>query len=81
MLGLMPFLQLVMEANHVIGLRLMKIATDHPDVFNEIHLMVSAKIEAATEAGASFASGRSVADVVERYREHEIKLSIWEFRG
>lgn len=31
MLGLMPFIQLAVEANHVIGLRLMKIATGQPD--------------------------------------------------
>ena len=70
MLGLMPFIQLAVEANHVIGLRLIQIATGQPDVFTELHLMISEKIDAATEAGASLASGRSVADVVERYREH-----------
>ena len=70
MLALMPFVRLAVEANEVIGLRLMKIASGSPDSLAEIHLMITEKLQAATEAGTSLILGQSPVGVVERYREH-----------
>ena len=61
---------LAFEASEVIALRLTKFAAGHDDAQNEAHLMVSEKLDAMFEAGASLMAGASAADIVDRYREH-----------
>jgi len=61
---------LAFEACEVIGLRLTKFATGHNDAQNEAHLMVSEKLNAMFEAGASLMGGASAASVIDRFREH-----------
>jgi 2-iminoacetate synthase ThiH len=61
---------LAFEAYEVIGLRLTKFATGHDDAHNEAHLMVSEKLNAMFEAGASLMAGATAASIIERYREH-----------
>ena len=70
MLALMPLIQLSVEASHVIGLRLVRIATGHPDALAEIQLMMSEKIDASVEAVVSLTAGGSADQVIARYREH-----------
>jgi hypothetical protein len=54
----------------VIRLRLTKFACGDDDAQHEAHLMVSEKVDAMFEAGASLFSGASAATVIGRYREH-----------
>jgi hypothetical protein len=61
---------LAFEACEVIRLRLAKFASTDEDADNEAQLMVSEKIDAAFEAGASLLAGASAATVIDRYREH-----------
>ena len=61
---------LALEAGEVMRLRMEKFAHGDADCEQEACLMVTEKIFAAFEAGASFLAGRPVAAIVERYREH-----------
>ncbi len=67
---LIPFIRLAMEANEVIGLRMMKIILGGPDAITEIQLMIAEKINASAEAGTSLILGRSPTAIVARVREH-----------
>jgi hypothetical protein len=60
---------LAFESCEVIRLRLAKLATGDDADF-EARLMVSEKLDAMFEAGASLMSGASAATVIGRYREH-----------
>ena len=61
---------LAFEACEVIHRRLTMFATADGDAEREAHLMVSEKIDAMFEAGASLMAGASAATIVGRYREH-----------
>jgi hypothetical protein len=68
-----PFLAVVLlgfEANHVIHLRVMKIAKGDEAARNEAFLMVDEKVLAALEACGSLFAGRGPEVVINRYREH-----------
>jgi hypothetical protein len=61
---------LAFEACEVIRLRLAKFAVADRDAEDEAILMMSEKVDAAFEAGASLLAGASAARVIGRYREH-----------
>jgi hypothetical protein len=61
---------LAFEACEVIQLRLTKFAGADDDADYEAHLMVSEKVDAMFEAGASLITGATAASIVGRYREH-----------
>jgi hypothetical protein len=54
----------------VVRLRLAKLADHDEESEREASLMVSEKIFAAFEAGASWLAGASPASIIGRYREH-----------
>jgi hypothetical protein len=56
------------EAQHVIALRLMKLAAGGPDADREACRMVAEKITASAEAAATLSSGGSPQAVLRRYR-------------
>jgi hypothetical protein len=59
---------LALEANGVIGLRLMKIARGGADAAREILLMVQEKMEAAADAQATLMGGGNFGAVLIDYR-------------
>jgi hypothetical protein len=61
---------LAYESFEVIRLRLAMLAGGGDAADHEAHLMVSEKIDAIFEAGASLISGATPASVICRYREH-----------
>ena len=61
---------LAFEACEVIRLRLTKFASADDDADDEGRLMVSEKIDAMFEAGASLMTGATAASIIGRYREH-----------
>ena len=61
---------LAFEACEVIRLRLTKFASADDDADDEARLMVSEKIDAMFEAGASLMTGATAASIIGRYREH-----------
>ena len=61
---------LAFESCEVIHRRLTMFATADGEAEREANLMVSEKIEAMFEAGASMMAGASAATVIGRYREH-----------
>ena len=61
---------LAFESCEVIRLRLTKFAAADADADREAQLMLSEKVDAMLEAGASLMAGASAADIVGRYREH-----------
>jgi hypothetical protein len=61
---------LAFEACEVIRLRLTKFASADDDAEREARLMVSEKIDAMFEAGASMLAGASPDAIIGRYREH-----------
>jgi hypothetical protein len=61
---------LAFESCEVIGLRLTMFATGDDDAEREARLMVSEKVDAMFEAGASLMAGASAATIIGRYREH-----------
>jgi hypothetical protein len=67
---LIPFIRLAIEANEVIGLRMMKIISGGPDAIAEFQLMITEKIDASAEAGTSLMFGQSPTAVLARVREH-----------
>ena len=70
MLAFLPLMWLGIEANEVVGLRMMKITSGGPDALSEIQLMIAEKMNAATEASTSLICGHSPMAVVARFREH-----------
>jgi len=69
MLAILPFIHLAIEANEVIGLRILSITSGKTAAFTEIQLMIAEKLDAGAEAGRSLISGQSATSVIERYRE------------
>ena len=61
---------LALEANHVIALRLSKLAFGGLEARSEAKLMITEKIDAAVEVGYSLLNNGDVSAVVARYREH-----------
>ena len=61
-------MMLALEANSVIGLRLIKIAHGGFDAFQEVNLMVEEKVDAATEAMTTLLGGGSVEMVLAGFR-------------
>jgi uncharacterized lipoprotein NlpE involved in copper resistance len=61
---------LTMESMQVIHLRLAALATGDDNAQREAQLMVSEKVDAAIEAGASMMAGASTASIIDRYRQH-----------
>ncbi len=61
---------LAFESCEVIRLRWAKLAVGDHDAEREACLMVSEKLDAMFEAGASLMAGASAASIVGRYREH-----------
>jgi hypothetical protein len=59
---------LALEANAVIGLRLLKIAHGGVDAAQEVDLMVQEKVDAAAEAMTTLVGGGSVEAVLAGYR-------------
>jgi hypothetical protein len=59
---------LALEANSVIGLRLIKIAHGGVDAAQEVNLMVQEKVDAAAEAMTTLVGGGSVEAVLAGYR-------------
>ena len=61
---------LAIEANQVVGLRVMKLLLGGKRARREAELMVREKVDAALQAGASLMAGASGDEIVERYRQH-----------
>ena len=61
---------LALEAGEVIRLRMEKFAHGDADCEREATLMVTEKILAAFEAGASFLAGAPISAIIGRYRAH-----------
>ena len=61
-------MMLAIDANHVVGLRVMKLMLGGRGARREAQLMVSEKIDAAVEASASLMAGASGDEIVRRYR-------------
>ena len=59
---------LAIDANRVVGLRVMKLMLGGRGARREAQLMVSEKIDAAVEASASLMAGASGDEIVRRYR-------------
>ena len=60
--------RLSIEAQHVIGLRVIRIAAGGTAAQNEMVRMMTEKLAAFTEAAATLATGGSTQKVVRRYR-------------
>ena len=75
---------LAMESNHVVSLRLMKLAFGGHAAGEETILMLTEKVTAALEAGTTMLNGGTLSLVVDRYRERVTanagRLSIAEAR-
>jgi hypothetical protein len=65
-----PALMLAVESNHVIDIRLRKMATGGVDALAEARLMVAEKVDAALEAGSMVMRGDNSANVIAFYRRH-----------
>lgn len=61
---------LALESNHVIGLRLTKLALGGSGAGDEANLMVAEKIAATVEAFQTLLKGGNIFIVIDRYREH-----------
>jgi len=61
-------MMLAIDANYVVGLRVMKLMLSGRGARREAQLMVSEKIDAAVEASASLMAGASGDEIVHRYR-------------
>ena len=61
-------MMLAIDANHVIGLRVMKLMLGGRSARREAQLMVSEKIDEAFKASASLMAGASGDEIVRRYR-------------
>lgn len=63
-----PLFMLAIEANHVIGLRVMKLMLGGKRARREAELMIKEKVDAALQTGASLMAGASGEEIVQRYR-------------
>jgi hypothetical protein len=63
-------MMLAAEASGVIALRMAKLMLGGKPARREAELMVSEKLHAGFEAGASLMAGASAAQIVQRYRKH-----------
>jgi hypothetical protein len=61
---------LTFESGNVIGLRIMKMMSGGSGSYDEANLMVTEKVHAMFEAGASLMAGGTASSIVDRYREH-----------
>ena len=61
-------MMLAIDANRVVGLRVMKLMLGGRGARREAQLMVSEKIDAAFKASASLMAGASGDEIVRRYR-------------
>jgi hypothetical protein len=61
---------LAYESFEVIRLRLERLLIGGDDAHHEARLMVSEKVDAMFEAGASLMAGATPASIIDRYREH-----------
>jgi hypothetical protein len=61
---------LAFESGNVIGLRMMKIMSGGSGSHDETNLMLTEKLQAMSEAGASLLAGATVSSVINRFREH-----------
>ena len=61
-------MMLAIDANHVVGMRVMKLMVGGRGARREAQIMVSEKIDAAFEANASLMAGASGDEIVRRYR-------------
>ncbi|WFU41979.1 hypothetical protein QA640_05645 [Bradyrhizobium sp. CB82] len=62
------WMMLALEANQVVGLRMLKLMAGGKRARGEAKLMVREKIDEAFKAGASLMAGASDEDIVRRYR-------------
>jgi hypothetical protein len=60
---------LAVEANHVVGLRMMKLMRGGRGARREAKLMISEKIDAAAKVGTSLMAGASGDEIVRQYRK------------
>jgi len=63
-----PWMMLGIEANRVIGLRLMKLMLGGSRARREARLMVTEKVDAAFKANARLMAGASSEEIVRMYR-------------
>ena len=61
-------MMLALEANHVIGLRLIKLMRGGKRAQRESKLMIDEKVDAAFKAGARIMAGASADEIVRGYR-------------
>jgi hypothetical protein len=59
---------LALEANHVIGLRVMKLMRGGKRAQREARLMITEKVDAAMDSCASLMAGTSGDEIIRRYR-------------
>lgn len=65
-----PLMMLAFESSDVVSLRMMKLMSGDKEALREAELMISEKIDAAFEAGASLLAGASHDQIIHRYRQH-----------
>jgi hypothetical protein len=63
-----PWMMLGIEANRVIGLRLMKLMLGGRSARREARLMVTEKVDAGFKAGARMVAGASSDEIIRMYR-------------
>lgn len=61
-------MKLAVEANHVVGLRMLKLMRGGRQARREAELMLTEKVDAAFEAGTRLLTGASGDEIVRRYR-------------
>jgi hypothetical protein len=61
---------LALESGNVIKLRIMKMMSGGSGSYDEANLMVTEKVHAMFEAGASLMTGGTASSIVDRYRQH-----------
>jgi hypothetical protein len=62
-------LSLMLESSQVIGLRIAKLAGGGIDAEHEAHLILSEKVGAVFELSARLATGATLIEVLDRFRE------------
>jgi hypothetical protein len=61
---------LALESGNVIKLRMLKMMSGGSGSYDEANLMVTEKVHAMFEAGASLMAGGTASSIVDRYRQH-----------
>lgn len=61
---------LALESHYVVALRLIRIAGGGTLALTEANLMLTEKLDACVEAGATLMTGGTMVAVVARYRQH-----------